>query len=72
MYVSDSTMSNLTCEPQPATGSTHSAISRPGISSSRTMLSPSEIASLRQEAKESMEVIGDYLKHLRAMKAQRH
>ena len=36
------------------------------------MLSPSEIASLRQEAKESMEVIGDYLKHLRAMKAQRH
>jgi hypothetical protein len=40
--------------------------------SSRTMLSPSEIASLRQEAKESMEVIGDYLKHLRAMKAQRH
>ncbi len=72
MYVSDSTISNLTCEPQPATGSTHSPIPRPGISSSRTMLSPSEIASLRQEAKESMAVIGDYLKRLRAMKAQRH
>ena len=40
--------------------------------SSTTMLSPSEIASLRQEAKESMAVIGDYLKRLRAMKAQRH
>ena len=49
MYVSDSTISNLTCEPQPATGSTHSPIPRPGIASSRTMLSPSEIASCRHQ-----------------------
>lgn len=35
------------------------------------MLTQAEIASLRQEAKESMVVIGAYLKQLREEKAQR-
>ena len=36
-----------------------------------TMLSRAEIESLRQEAKESLAVIGSYLRELRELKAKR-
>ena len=57
--------------PPPATASTRLPSPKQGTWQSTTMLSPSEIESLRQEAKESMEIIGVYLAQLRAEKASR-
>lgn len=55
----------------PSTASMQSQNLKQGTWSSTTMLSPSEIASLRQEAKESQVRIKAYLKQLREDKARR-
>ena len=67
--MSDSTTSSLNSEPQPATGLTRSPSQKYGTSPNMTMLSASEIESLRQETKQAMLEMRAYRHRIAAAKS---